>query len=130
MQLNDLLDEDGERARNVLDPLSLHGRGGKACEINGVPGLERLADLARLLEAANARPLAGPRVYDEDGALAVVDLGALRRHDAEQRIVDRIGQLVAAHHRLAVVDQDGTNAVRQHLLALVTALAQDVEKQN
>ena len=130
MQLSDLLDKDGVCARDVLDPLSLHRRSRKACEIDRVPGLERFADLARLLEAANPRSLAGARIYDEDGALAVVDLDALRRDDAEQRVVDRMGQLRRRASPARCRRSGPKYAVRQHLLALVAALAQDVQKQN
>ena len=130
MQFSDLLDKDRKCARDVLNPLSLQRRSRKACKVDGVSGLECLADLARLLEAADAWSLSGARIYDKDGALAVVDLHTLRRNDAQQRVVDRVGQLVAAHHQLAVIDQDRGYAVRQHLLALVAALPQDVYKQN
>src|SRR4026207_733602 len=95
-----------------------------------MPGLECLADLARLLKAANPWSLPGARIYDEDWALAVVDLGALRRNDAQQRVVDRVGQLIAAHQQLGVIDQDRSCLVRQHALALVASLAQDVQEQN
>ena len=128
VQLSDLLDEDGICASDVLNPLSLHGRSRKAREVDWVPGLECLADLAHLLEAANPWSLPGARIDDEDGALSVVDLHSLRRDDAQKRVVDRTRQLVAAHHQLAVVDQDRRCLVRQHLLALVAALAQDVQK--
>ena len=91
MQFSDLLDEDRKCARDVLDPLSLHRRSRKAREVHRVPGPERVADLAHLLEAANPRSLPGARIYDEDGAFAVIDLVALRRNDAQQRVVDRMG---------------------------------------
>ena len=87
-----------------------------------MPGLERFADFAQLLEAPNPRSLPGARIYDEDGVFAVVDLGAIRRNDVQQRVADRMRQLVAAHHQLASVDQDRSRPVRQHLLALVAAL--------
>ena len=91
MQLSHLLEKNRECPRDVFDPLSFHGVSSKACEIDRVPGPECVADLARLFEAADTWPLASARIYHEDGTLAVLDLGALRRDDAEQRIVDRFG---------------------------------------
>jgi hypothetical protein len=90
-------------------------------EVDGVSGLGRLADLAQLLEAASPRSLPGTRIDDEDGAFAVVDLDAFRRDHAQQRVVDQMGQLVAAHYQLAVVDQQRKP---------VAASAQDVLEQN
>ena len=82
VQLRDLLEEDSKGARDVFDPLSLQRRGCKAREIDRMPGPERVADLAEVLKAANTGPLPGTRIDDEDGALSVVDLNALRRDDA------------------------------------------------
>ena len=39
-------------------------------------------------------------------------------------------QLLATHHQFAVVHEDRTNAVRQHVLVLVAALAEEVQEQN
>ncbi len=130
MQLGNLLDEDGQCARDVFDPLSLDRLSGKAGEIDGMPGLKCVADLAYRFEAADPRSLPGTRIDDEDRALAVIDFGAVRRNDAQERVVDRMRQFVAAHHQLAIVDQDRGHAARQHILMLVTALAQDVQKQD
>ena len=81
MQLSDLLEEDGICASDVLNPLSVERRIGKASEVDRVPGLERLADLAEVLETTNPWSLPGTRIYDEDWALAVVDpaLGGMMR---------------------------------------------------
>src|SRR6516225_1044604 len=106
MEFVHLLDENRVRPRYVLDALSLHRIGHEADEIHRMTGLERIADLAHRLEATDSRALPGAGVDDNDGALAIVDLDARRRDDAEQRVVDRMGQCIAAHHKLGVVDQD------------------------
>ena len=69
MQLSNLLDKDGICAGDVLNPLSFRRRSRKAREVDGVPGLERLADLARVLKAANPRSLPCTRIYDDTGRL-------------------------------------------------------------
>ena len=131
VQFSDLLNEDGEGARNVLNPLSFHRQSRKPREVDRVPGSERFTDLARLLEPANSRSLSGTRIDDDDdGAVGVVDLDAFRRNDAQQRVIDRMAQFVATHHKLAVVDQDRSRRMRQHVLVLVAALAQYVQEQN
>jgi hypothetical protein len=130
VQFSYLLDKNGVCACDVFNPLSLHWRGRKAGKIDGVPGPECFANLAQLLEAADPWSLSGARIYDVDGTLALIDLDTLRRNDADQRVVDRTRQLVASHHQLAVVDQNGSHPVRQHLLVLVAALAEDVQEQH
>ena len=61
----------------------------KADEVNRMARIQRVADLALRLEAANARPLAGPRVHHHDGTFARIGCDPRRRQDAQERIVDR-----------------------------------------
>jgi hypothetical protein len=75
-------------------------------EVDRVAFAQRDADLRVVLEAPDARPVAGARVDDDERALRVVDLRAGRRHDAHQRVV--AGTLVRARvreHLVAVVQQ-------------------------
>jgi hypothetical protein len=83
VQLSDLLKEDRMCARDVLYTLSLDRRSRKAREVDRMSGIEGLADFTDALEAANARPLPGTRVNDKHGTLAVVDLDAIRRNNAQ-----------------------------------------------
>src|SRR5262249_41089458 len=65
MELAHLLDEDGVRTRHILDTLALHRLRGEADKVDRMSELERIADLADRLEAADARPLTGARVDDD-----------------------------------------------------------------
>ena len=56
-----------------------HRLGQEADEIAGMAGGERHADLAVLLHAADARPVAGARIDDDEGRLRRVGLHALGR---------------------------------------------------
>ena len=62
-------------------------------EVDRVPGAQRHAHLRVVLEAADARPVAGARVDDDVGPLARIDRDARGRRDAQQRVVDRLSKL-------------------------------------
>ena len=89
MQRDDLLQEDRLGPRDVLDRLARHRLGEEADEIAGMSGLEGNADLAVGLEAADARPMSGARIDDDEGAAGRVDFDALRRDNADESVVDR-----------------------------------------
>jgi hypothetical protein len=128
MELAHLLDEHGVGAGDVLDGLTIHRLGREAYEIDRMAGLEGVADLADRLEAADAMPLAGARIDHDHRSFAIVDLGALRRNDAHQRVVDRAGQLLAAQHELEVEDQDRIDRPRRDLRLLIPTPSQDVHE--
>ena len=79
----------------------------EADEINRMAGIQGVADLAVRLEAADARPLAGPRVDHHDRPLARVGRDSRRRHDARERVVDRPRQRPAAHQHFMIEAQHG-----------------------
>jgi hypothetical protein len=89
MEVANLLDEDGVRTCYVLDPLSVHWGGRKSSKIHRMASLECFADLTNRLEATYPRALSGAWVDDDNWSLEVIDLGARRWDDPEQRIVDR-----------------------------------------
>ncbi len=99
-------------------------------EVDRVARLHRDADLARLLHAADARPVAGARVEDHEGALPGIDLDTRGRQDAQQHVVRRPRQFGAVHHHLVVEAQDGRLARLVVFRVLVAALAQGVEKED
>ena len=76
MQRNDLFEEDRLGARDVLDRLARHRVRQEADEIAGMAGLERDADLAVGLEAADAGAVAGARVDDNERPPRQVDFDA------------------------------------------------------
>jgi hypothetical protein len=52
-------------------------------------GLQCDADLAVGLEAADARPVPGARVDNDERTPPRIDIDSLRRDDARERVVDR-----------------------------------------
>ena len=62
MTLGDGLDEQRLGAADILDGLAGHGVGQEADEVAGMAGLQRHADLAVVLHAADAGAVAGARV--------------------------------------------------------------------
>ena len=74
---DDLFEEDRLRARDVADGLARHGVGQEADEIAGMPRLERHADLAVGLEAADARAMPGARVDDDERPPRRIELDAV-----------------------------------------------------
>ena len=68
-------------AHDVLDRLAGHRLGQEADEVAGVAGAHGDADLAVGLEAADARPVAGARVDDDERPLALIDGDAGGRDD-------------------------------------------------
>ena len=66
MQRDDLFEEDRLGAGDVLDGLARHRIGQEADEITGMSGLERDADFAVGLEAADAGTVPGARIDDDE----------------------------------------------------------------
>ncbi len=89
VQRDHLFEEDRLGARDVLDGLARHRFGQEADEIAGMAGLERDADLAVGLEAADARAMAGARIDDDERPAGRIDFDAFRRNDPDERVVDR-----------------------------------------
>ena len=74
MQGDDLFEEHGFGAGDVLDGLPRHRVGQEADEVAGVPGLEGDADLAVGLEAADARSVSGARIDHHERPQLRIDL--------------------------------------------------------
>src|SRR3954451_17451236 len=80
--------------------------------------------------AADARPVPGPRIEYDEGALAPIDRYARWRHNADQRIVDRPRQGASVEHEFGFEDQNVRRLARIVLDVIVAALAQDIEQQD
>ena len=65
-----------------------------------------------------------------NGRRSRIDLHALGRDDAHQRIVDRLLQLAAVDDQFGRVTQDVRCGLGDVLAILVAALAQDVQEQH
>ena len=95
-----------------------------------MPGLERDADLAVGLEAADARAVPGARIDDDEGPARRVDLDALRRNDPHERIVDRPLERAAVDDELDLVVEHMRRGLGQMLAILVAALPHDIPEQD
>jgi hypothetical protein len=93
------------RVGDIGERLAGFGHRTEGDEIDRVPVLERDADLAVRLEAADSRSVAGARVDDHIGALPVEHLDAGRRRDLQEHVVAGAGEIGAVHHRFIVVDE-------------------------
>ena len=127
----DLLGEGDDGAHHVLDRLARLGIGAEADEVAGMAGLHRHADLAVGLEAADARPVAGARIDDDEGALARIGRRRRgRRAHARHPVVDGLRQVMAVQHQVEVEAEDVPHRVVLAFQEGVAALAQHVEEQH
>ena len=94
MAAADLGDEFGLGAHHVGERLPRLGMRAEDDEIDRVAVVQRDADLAVGLEAADAGAVAGARIDDHVGALPVHHLDAGGRHDLEQHLVGRPRQVL------------------------------------
>ena len=128
MQRDHALEKRGLGVRDILDRLPGHRIGQEPDEVAGMTGLEGNAHLALRLEAANARPVAGARIDDDEWTLVRIDLDALRRHDAYQRVVHWPRQLAAVHDEFAAELQHMRRSLCGMLPIALAALLQDIQK--
>ena len=100
-------------------------------EVARMPRLERDADLAVDLEAADARAVTGARIDHHEGALVRVGWRVvLGRLDADQRVVRGLRQAARVDYDLVIEDEHRRAAGLFVLEVLITALAQHIEGQN
>ena len=115
---------------DVLNCLSGYGLRQKADEIAGVAGLKRHADLALGLEPADAGPVSGARIDDDERPLLLINLDAFRRRDAGQEIVHGTRKLAPVHDELDAELENVRSGLGGVLLVLFAPLLQDVEEKN
>ena len=130
MKRDHAFEKSGLGARDILDRLPGHGIGQEADEVAGMARLQGHADLALRLEAANARPVAGARIDDDERTLAFVDLDAVGRHDADQNVVHGPRQLAPVHDEFAAEFQHVRRSLCGMLPIALAALLQDVQEKN
>jgi hypothetical protein len=126
------LDEFRLGMQDVLDRLPGDGLGQEADEIARVAGLQRDADLAVGLEAADAGTVARTRIdHDERHLAAILNFRrAFGRDNADERIVDRALEPPSVDQDFDPEAQDMRGLLRDVLLILVAALPQDIEEQD
>jgi hypothetical protein len=125
-----LLYEQGLCVRDTLDGLARHRLGQEADEVAGMTGLHRDAYLAVCLETADSRTMTRARIDHDEGPSFKVNLDALRRYDAHERVVDWLVQLTPVHDQFGGVLQDVWRSLCNVLMILVAATAQDVQEQD
>ena len=130
MQGDDLFEEYRFGARDVLDGLARHGLRQEADEIAGMTGLERDADFAVGLEAADAGAMSRARVDHDKGPARRIDFDAGRRNDPHQDIIDGPVERAAVNDKLDLVVEHVRRGLGQMLAVLVAALAHDVPEQD
>ena len=116
-------------ARHVGERLRARRVGGEDAEVDRVPAVQRDADLALALEAADAGAVPGARIDDDVGAGVRAQRHARGRADRHQRIVDRPLEGRAVDDDVVVVGEHRRAALLLVVHELVAALAQDVGEQ-
>ena len=127
MSLDDLIDEPGLGLANILDRLARDWVRQKTDEIARMPGLERNADFAVVLHAADTGAVAGPRIKDDERPFVRVDGGALGRDDARQHVIHRTRELSAIEHQFDIEAQDMRCFAGIVLDIVVAALPQHIQ---
>ena len=92
--------------------------------------LEGDADLAVGLEAADAGPVPGTRIDDDERPARRIDFDTRRRNDSHEPIIDRAIKRSAVEHQLDLIVEHMGNRLGQMLAVLIAALAHDVPEQN
>ena len=93
-------------------------------------GLERHADFAVGLEAADARTMSGARVDNNERPPLRIDFDACRRDDPHEDIIDGPVKRPAIDHELHLIVEHMRNRLGQMLAVLVAALPHDIPEQN
>ena len=130
MALADDAEELGLGARDVREGLPGHRLGEEDHEIDRMPRLERHADLRVLLEPADAGPVAGPRIDDDEGPAVRVGLDAIGRDDAHEGVVGGPLEGAGIRDHLPFEVQQRRLAGLLVLEPVVAALAQGVPEQD
>jgi hypothetical protein len=130
VQLAHLLEELRLRVGDVLDGLAGLGVREEGHEIDRVAGPHGDADLALLLEAADAGAVPGARIHHHERPLLRVDGLACLGVDPDERVVDRSLELAPVHDHLVVERQHRRLAGPVVLDRLIAALAQHVPEQD
>src|SRR6202007_1956836 len=95
MPSRDLLDKAGFGLADIRDRLTGYRLRRKTEKIAGVASLERHADLAVVLHAADPGTMPGSRVENDEGAFVPIDRRALWGDDANQPVIHRPRQSAA-----------------------------------
>ena len=129
MQLADLGDETCLGAANILYGLPGSWILEEADEIAGMSRLQDLADLALMLHSADARPLPGAWIENNERTLAWIDRHAGRWRDPNKDIVHGAFKSPSVHQNLEGEVQNGWRYQALLLKIIVVALSQGIQCQ-
>ena len=124
---DDLFKKHRFGARDIFDRLTRHRVRKEADEIAGMARLQRDADFAVGLEAANPGTVPGARIDDDKRPSRRIDLDAGGRHDPHQAIIDRPIKPAAVDDELGLVIEHVRNGFGQVLAILIAALAHHIQ---
>ena len=93
-------------------------------------GLEGDPDFAVGFEPADAWSVARARIDDDERTARLIDRGALRRNDANERVVHGPGEGAAVKHKLHLVVEHMRSDFREMFTIGVTPFAHHVPKQD
>jgi len=118
------------RAAYVLDRLTRLWPRQEAYKIAGMARPQGDADLAVVLHAADAGAVTRARIEHNDGPLAGIDRDIRRRLDTHEDVIDGFRQDAPVYKQFAVETEHMRGRSRAPRAINVSALAQDVEKEN
>ncbi|MNN60701.1 hypothetical protein D3C81_1758980 [compost metagenome] len=129
MACPDRLDEMSFGFIDVFQGLTRLRRMTERDEVSRVAGSQAFANFRILLEAADTRAVATAGVNDDGRPTVVVDLLRGPGKDAQQRVVDRVGQLRAVDQQLVVEFEQERVTGALVPQGVVPALAQRIPEQ-
>ncbi len=130
MELAHFLYKLAFRLADVDQRLSGLGFAKKSHEVNGMAFAQRDTHLGVVLESANAGTVPAARVDDYIRASRGVDRDAVRRNDAQQRVIDGTRKRAAVHDHLVIEVQHGWQSLPLVLDEVIAAFAQHVAEEN
>src|SRR5262249_13402157 len=122
--------KNGFRPRDVPDRLTGNRIGQEADKITGMASLERNPDFTVRFEPADAWPMSGTRIDHDERSASWVDFNALRRNDADKRIVDGTRKGATVDNEFNLVFQHMRRGLGEVLTVGVAPLAHDIPEQN
>ena len=117
---------------DIAQRLTGNRLGQEAYEVAGMARLQGVADLAVRLETADTRPMARPRIDNDEGAHQRIDPhpGFRAGKDAEQHIIAGPSEGSSIHHDFIMEGQDRRLSRFGMFDRLIATLAHDVPEQD
>ena len=130
MQIDDLFKKNCLRARHILNGLARHWLRQEPDEVARVPSLERDANFAVGLEAANSRSMARARIDDNERTKRWIESNRSWRNNPDKGVVDRSLQRPPIDDQLYFEVKDMGRGFGKVLVKLISALAHHVQEKH